>query len=88
MLKTRDKLLIAALQSHLGVNAIKTAHINQRKEQIANLLLCTGVGLARNLYLNLGNILLYLIPDIFLLFPVEPRACSLLAYAECLYHRG
>ena len=67
------KLLVALLQSHLGVDAVQTTHINQSEEQIANLLCCACVVVTSHLNLNFGNLLLNLCPYILLLLPVESR---------------
>ena len=88
MLEAADKLLVRTLQCHFGVDAVQSAHINQRKEQIAYLALGAILVATSHLDLNLCDLLLDLCPYILLLLPVEARRSSLLAHTESLDHSG
>ena len=85
--ETRDEFLVGTLERRLGIYAIESAGVDQRKEQIAKFALQKIVILVGNLDINLGTLLADLCPYVLLLLPIEANRRSLLADAERLDQR-
>ena len=87
MAETLDKLLICTLQRIFRIDTIEATSIDKREEQIANLALQLIAVISSQLCLYLGNLFVYLIPNILLLLPIEACGCRLFANSKGLNHR-
>lgn len=87
VIEAADELLVRTLQRRFGIDAVEPRSVDQRKEQVAELGFEVRFVARAHLGLDLGGLLLHLVPHILALLPVEARRRGLLAYAECLDQR-
>ena len=88
IVETADELRVGALQGVVGVELVEPGGIDYREEEVAQLVGAFLLVLALQLSLQLGQLLMHLVPHIFFLLPVEAHVAGLVLYAVGLDERG
>ena len=87
VVKAGDELAVGALQGIVGTHAVEASRIDEREEQVTELLLTIHIAVASQLGFNLAELLTHLVPDVLALLPVKAHVGGLLLNALGLDER-